>query len=63
MLEEKKIHVNAVSEKDLQEISLALKDLRFGQVTIIIHDGVIVQLDRTERKRFVKQRQLNSETE
>jgi len=60
---ENTVNSNAVSEKDLHEIGLALKDLRYGQVTIIIHDGVIVQLDRMERKRFVKQRQLNSETE
>lgn len=29
----------------------SLRGLRYGQVTVTIHDGVIVQIDRTERKR------------
>lgn len=35
-----------------QHVAAALKGLRFGQVTITVQDGVIVQIDRTERRRF-----------
>jgi len=30
----------------------ALEGLRYGQVTIVIHDGAVVQIDRTEKRRF-----------
>jgi hypothetical protein len=30
----------------------ALRGLRFGQVTAIVQDGVIVQIERTERTRL-----------
>lgn len=38
-------------EQDLQHIREALRGLRFGTVNIIIQDGVVVQIDRTEKKR------------
>ena len=37
---------------DLDHVAAALKGLRFGQVTVTVQDGVIVQIDRTERRRF-----------
>lgn len=38
-------------EQDLQHIREALRGLRYGAVNIIIQDGVVVQIDRTEKKR------------
>lgn len=38
-------------ESDLSHVAAALKGLRFGQVTVTIQDGVIVQIERTERRR------------
>lgn len=38
-------------EQDLQHIREALRGLRYGTVSIIIQDGVVVQIDRTEKKR------------
>jgi hypothetical protein len=35
-----------------QSIVQALSGLRFGQVTIIVQDGRVIQIDRTERHRF-----------
>lgn len=35
------------------QIQEALRGLRYGQVTIIVQDGKVVQIDRTERKRLV----------
>lgn len=37
---------------DLSQIRDALEGLRYGQVTIVIHDGSVVQIDRTEKRRF-----------
>jgi hypothetical protein len=39
-------------DSQLDHIASALKGLRFGQVTITIQDGVVVQIDRTERRRL-----------
>lgn len=30
----------------------ALRGLRFGQVLLVVHEGAIVQVERTERKRL-----------
>ncbi len=37
----------------LQEIIKALRDLQFGQVTLIVQDGRIVQIDRMEKRRLL----------
>jgi len=36
----------------LAQIEKALRGLRFGQVTITVQDGVVVQIDRLERTRL-----------
>jgi hypothetical protein len=36
----------------LVQIEEALRGLQFGQVTIVVQDGVVVQVERTDRKRF-----------
>ncbi|MBI3784980.1 MAG: DUF2292 domain-containing protein [Deltaproteobacteria bacterium] len=38
----------------LDRIRDALRGLRFGAVTIIVQDGVVVQVDRTEKLRLVR---------
>jgi hypothetical protein len=38
-------------EDSLRRIREALRGLRFGEVTVIVQDGVIVQVERTERTR------------
>jgi len=30
----------------------SLRDLRFGALTLVVQDGVIVQVERTERHRY-----------
>jgi len=40
----------------LQAITEALRGLRFGSVTIIVQDGVIVQVERIEKRRLRGQR-------
>ena len=39
-------------ESILQSILASLEGLRFGQVTLIVQDGRVIQIDRTERRRF-----------
>lgn len=38
----------------LAQIGEALAGLRFGQVTVTVHDGTIVQIDRLERTRLLR---------
>jgi hypothetical protein len=39
-------------EQELAHIREALRGLRFGAVNIIVQDGVVVQIDRTEKRRI-----------
>jgi hypothetical protein len=43
----------------LDTIRHALRGLRFGQVVVIVQDGVVVQVDRTERKRLRMNKQVS----
>jgi hypothetical protein len=36
----------------LERIREALSDLRYGTVTIVVQDGIVVQVDRTEKFRL-----------
>lgn len=39
-------------EQELQQIRDALRGLRFGNVNVVVQDGVVVQIDRTEKRRL-----------
>jgi hypothetical protein len=41
-----------LSDDELLAIRNALSGLRFGSVHIIVQDGVVVQIDRTEKRRL-----------
>ena len=41
-----------VDEAWLQRIADQLNDMEFGSLHIVVHEGQIVQMERTERKRF-----------
>ena len=43
-------HVGAAVER----IRDALRGLRFGTVSVIVQDGVVVQVERTEKLRLLK---------
>lgn len=36
----------------LSAITAAVAGLQYGQVTVIVHDGQVVQIERTERQRL-----------
>ncbi len=38
----------------LSQVREAIRSLRFGQVTVIVHDGAVVQIDRLERRRLMR---------
>lgn len=40
------------SSRALEAIARALLGLRFGQVTVVVQDGVVIQIERTERTRL-----------
>jgi hypothetical protein len=42
---------NATAE-ELNQIRDSLRGLRFGSVNIIVQDGVVIQIDRTEKRRL-----------
>lgn len=35
-----------------QHLEHALRDLQFGSITLVVQDGVVVQVERTERQRY-----------
>jgi hypothetical protein len=39
-------------ERALAQVRTFLQDLRFGTVTIVVHDGIPVQIEKTERLRL-----------
>ena len=36
----------------IERLSAALRGLRFGVVTAVVHDGVVVSIERTEKLRL-----------
>jgi hypothetical protein len=43
----------------LDEIRASLTNLRYGSVTIIVQDGVVIQIDRTEKRRLQSPRSIH----
>ena len=39
-------------EQAMEQIRQALTGLRYGQVTAIVQDGLVIQIERTDRKRL-----------
>jgi hypothetical protein len=35
-----------------RNIEEALRSLQFGSVTLLVQDGIVIQVERTERKRY-----------
>ena len=42
----------AAADGALHQIRDSLRGLRFGSVNIIVQDGVVIQIDRTEKRRL-----------
>lgn len=46
----------ATPDPTFEEVRASLRNLRYGSVTIIVQDGVIIQIDRTEKRRLHSRR-------
>lgn len=49
---ERKDDKSALDNSHLQIIADMLKDIRYGSVNIIVQDGKIIQIDKTEKVRI-----------
>jgi hypothetical protein len=47
-----KIHRSPEASRGLEHVARALVGLRYGTVTAVVHDGVVVQVERTEKVRL-----------
>jgi len=45
---------NPLSDQALDQIRDSLRGLNYGVVSIIVQDGVVVQIERTEKRRLRK---------
>ena len=45
-----------IAEYTWDEVRASLRNLKYGSVTIIVQDGVIIQIDRTEKRRLQSRR-------
>jgi hypothetical protein len=43
-----------VHDQSWQEIREALRGLQYGSVTVVVQDGLIVQVERLEKRRLVR---------
>jgi hypothetical protein len=43
---------SAVLAEELDRVHEALRGLNYGAVTVVVQDGVVVQIDRTEKIRL-----------
>ena len=50
-MEEKKKH--NIEEKVWQQIRAALEQIQYGSVTVVVHEGRVVQIETNEKKRLV----------
>ncbi|GIP38821.1 hypothetical protein J31TS4_21010 [Paenibacillus sp. J31TS4] len=52
-----------VNEQWLRRIGEALEGIEYGSVHIVVHDGRIVQIERSERRRFDAEPEAGRERE
>lgn len=44
--------INLNDSKYLEEIKRLVNEIKYGSVTLIIQDGKVIQIDKTEKKRL-----------
>jgi hypothetical protein len=45
-------HKNSIQERDLRKIAEILETIQYGSVTVIIQDGKVLQIERSEKIRM-----------
>jgi hypothetical protein len=53
-LEQDAANASGKVDGPLAEVRKALQGLKFGTVHIIVQDGVVVQIERTEKRRLTR---------
>lgn len=53
-------HAGDAASAEWSQIREAMRGLRFGTVSIIIQDGVVVQIDRLEKRRIRRSEAANN---
>lgn len=48
-----------LDQEKVNYILSTLKKIEYGSITITVHDGVITQIDRTDKNRFVHKKTLS----
>lgn len=43
---------NTISEENLKKLLDLLKFIKYGSVTLVVQDGVVVQIDKNEKLRL-----------
>lgn len=46
-------------DRSVRQIADALRGLRFGTLTLVVQDGVVVQIERLEKQRIVRPARSN----
>lgn len=54
-------HVPQAGQTEKKPITAAFADLQYGQVTFVIRDGGIIQIERTEKKRLLNHQGMYGE--
>ncbi|MBP2032912.1 hypothetical protein J2Z42_001591 [Clostridium algifaecis] len=52
-MNKKGLYVNSISQQDLNKLLDMLKIIRYGSVTLVIQDGKVVQIEKSEKVRLV----------
>jgi hypothetical protein len=47
-----KLDTNKISTERLEEIRSMISQIKYGSITLIIQDGIIVQVDKNEKIRI-----------
>lgn len=45
------IHDSAASNRVIAEIRAALNGLKYGEINVLVQDGVVIRIERTEKAR------------
>lgn len=48
------VSIDHRQELAINQIRDALRGLRFGNIVVLVQDGVVVQIERTEKRRLAK---------
>ncbi len=46
----------------IEEIIAVIKQMHFGEVVVTIHDSEIVEIEKSEKKRFKAQKRLHKQS-